>query len=76
MIVLTPSVPLENLAQDYRDNLPRSLRFALRGIGGTREGGEGLLSYLLFDREFCSALIELGYRDAQAKTAELTKLLS
>jgi NTE family protein len=76
MLVLTPSIPLENLAQDYRDNLPRSLRFALRGIGGTREGGEGLLSYLLFDRGFCSALIDLGYRDAQAKQAELNKLLS
>jgi NTE family protein len=76
MLVLTPSVPLETLANDYRDNLPRSLRFALRGIGGTRAGGEGLLSYLLFDSGFCSALIELGYRDAQAKDAELKKLLS
>jgi NTE family protein len=76
MLVMTPSVPLETLAHDYRGGLPRSLRFALRGIGGTRAGGEGLLSYLLFDRGFCSALIELGYRDGQAKQAELSKLLS
>ena len=76
MLVLTPSVALENLAHDYRDGLPLSLRFALRGIGGTRAGGEGLLSYLLFDSGFCSALIELGYRDAQAKRAELEKLLA
>jgi NTE family protein len=76
MLVMTPSVPLETLAHDYRDGLPRSLRFALRGIGGTRAGGEGLLSYLLFDRGFCSALIELGYRDAQAKRTELANLLS
>jgi len=76
MQVLTPSVPLENIAHDYRGNLPPSLRFALRGIGGTRAGGEGLLSYLLFDSGFCSALIELGYRDAQAKRAELEQLLA
>jgi NTE family protein len=75
MLVMTPSVPLETLAHDYRDGLPPSLRFALRGIGGTRAGGEGLLSYLLFDSGFCSALIDLGYRDAQAKRAELEKLL-
>ena len=75
MLVLTPSVPLETLAQDYRDNLPAGLRFALRGIGGTRAGGEGLLSYLLFDGGFCSALIDLGYRDAQAMRGELEKLL-
>jgi NTE family protein len=75
MLVLTPSVPLETLAHDYRDNLPASLRFALRGIGGTRAGGEGLLSYLLFDSGFCTALIDLGYRDAMTKRPELEKLL-
>jgi NTE family protein len=76
MLVLTPSVPLETIAHEYLDGLPPSLRFALRGIGGTRAGGEGLLSYLLFDSGFCSALIELGYRDAQAKRADLEKLLA
>ena len=76
MLVMTPSVPLETLAHDYRDGLPPSLRFALRGIGGTRAGGEGLLSYLLFDSGFCSALIDLGYRDAQAMRAELEALLN
>jgi NTE family protein len=39
-------------------------------------GGEGLLSCLLFDTGICSALIELGYRDAQAKRAELAQLLA
>jgi NTE family protein len=76
MLVLTPSVPLETIAHNYRDGLPPSLRFALRGIGGTRDGGEGLLSYLLFDSGFCSALIDLGYRDVQAKRADLEKLLA
>ncbi len=76
MLVLTPSVPLENIAQDYLDGLPPSLRLALRGIGGTRAGGEGLLSYLLFDSGFCSALIELGHRDALAKRVELEQLLA
>ncbi len=76
MLVLTPSVPLETIAHDYRDGLPPSLRFALRGIGGTRAGGEGLLSYLLFDSGFCSALIDLGYKDTQSKRAELEQLLA
>ena len=76
MLVLTPSVPLETIAHDYRGGLPPSLRFLLRGIGGTRAGGEGLLSYLLFDSGFCSALIELGYRDTQARRPDLEKLLA
>ena len=76
LLVLTPSVPLETLALQYRDRLPRALRMILGRIGGTREGGEGLLSYLLFDSGFCSALIDLGYRDAQAKRDELATFLS
>ena len=76
LLVLTPSVPLETLAGEFRHRLPRSLRVALGGIGATRSGGEGLLSYLLFDAGFCSALIELGYRDARDKRDELSAFLS
>ena len=76
LLVITPSVALETLAGAFRHRLPRSLRMALGGIGGTRSGGEGLLSYLLFDAGFCSALIDLGYRDAQDKREELTTFLS
>jgi NTE family protein len=76
LLVITPSVALETLAGEFRHRLPRSLRLALGGIGGTRSGGEGLLSYLLFDSGFCSALIDLGYRDAQAKRDELATFLS
>ncbi len=76
LLVLTPSVALETLAGEFRHRLPRTLRMALGGIGATRSGGEGLLSYLLFDAGFCSALIDLGYRDAQAKRDELARFLS
>ncbi len=73
LLVLTPSVPLETLALDYQDRLPRSLRLLLGRVG---VGGAGLLSYLLFEAEYCSALIELGYRDAQSKQAELVAFLA
>ncbi len=76
LLVLTPSVPLETLALQYRDRLPRALRMILGRIGGTREGGEGLLSYLLFDGGFCQALIDLGYRDAQTRRVELETFLA
>jgi NTE family protein len=76
MLVLTPSVALETLALEYRDRLPRALRMILGRIGGTREGGEGLLSYLLFDGGFCRALIDLGYRDAQTRRVELETFLA
>jgi NTE family protein len=76
LLVLNPSVSLNTLAAEYRHRLPRALRVAIGGIGGTRSGGEGLLSYLLFDAAYCSALIDLGYRDAQSKRETLARFLS
>jgi len=75
LLVLTPSVPLETLALDYKHRLPRNLRLLLGGVGGGA-GGAGLLSYLLFEAEYCSALIDLGYRDAQSMRAELAAFLA
>lgn len=76
VLVISPSERIDQMALAYAHNLPRSLAFFLRGIGATRRTGSILLSYLLFDREFCRALIDLGYRDAMAKREALTELLN
>jgi NTE family protein len=73
---VTPSVPLEDIALDYVDELPRTIRALLRGVGGTHPGGAGLLSYLLFAPGFCNALIALGRADARTKRAEIEALLA
>ena len=39
----------------------------LRGLGSTQGTGANLPSYLLFDRDFCRALLALGYADAMAR---------
>ena len=71
------SVPLlTRLAEHENENVAMAAIEALGRIGGTREGGEGLLSYLLFDGGFCQALIDLGYRDAQTRRVELETFLA
>ncbi|TYP64197.1 NTE family protein [Stutzerimonas stutzeri] len=72
---ISPSQPLDKIAARHRHEMPAALRLFLRGPGGTREGGGGLLSYLLFEPGYCSELIELGYQDAMAKKSELTAFL-
>ena len=64
-ICISPSVPIDGIAQQYIHELPASLRIFLRSIGATSEGGgSSAASYLLFEPGFCKKLLDLGYRDA------------
>ena len=59
----------------YADRLPAGVRTLLRGFGSTRGSGANLLSYLLFDRDFCRALLRLGYKDTLARRDEVAAFL-
>lgn len=73
--VVAPSRPLDEIAARHRHELPRALRFFLRGAGATRSSGAGVLSYLLFEAGYCNELIELGYQDAMNKKEQLSRFL-
>jgi NTE family protein len=73
--VISPSVDLERLALAYADELPRAIRLLLGTIGGLKRNASTLLSYLLFERGYCRALIRLGYSDTMARKDELTAFL-
>lgn len=74
-LVIAPSQRLDYLAARHRNALPRALRLVLRGIGATRKNGSVLLSYLLFEKGYTRALMELGYRDAMSRRVELARFL-
>jgi NTE family protein len=67
VLVIAPSEPIERIAVRHVRELPRTIRFLLGALGGTRKSGANLASYLLFEAGFCDALIDLGYRDAMAR---------
>lgn len=75
VLVISPSEDIDRIAAQYSHELPRSIRFLLRGIGATRTGGATLTSYLLFEPAYCRALIALGYKDTMAKRDEVMKFL-
>lgn len=75
VLVLTPTCDLGALALHHAHRLPRSVRYLLRGFGSTQGTGANLLSYLLFDREYCDVLMRLGFGDAMARRDEIVAFL-
>jgi NTE family protein len=77
-LVIRPSADLGQLAGQILLNMSEApsrsalVRLAARNLTeGGRTPESDLLSYLLFDGEFCTPLAELGYRDAQAQEEAL-----
>ena len=76
VLVISPSEEIDRIAARHTRELPRSIRFLLRGLGATRTGGATLTSYLLFEPAYCRALIALGYKDTMARREEVLRLIS
>lgn len=74
-MVITPSSRPARMAARHVNALPFAIRWLLRSVGGESEGGDLLLSYMLFEAVYCRELIELGRRDALARSDELRRFL-
>ena len=55
--------------------LPRTIRTLLYTVGALKKGGSNLISYLLFEKGYCRALIKLGYDDTMKQRDELMQFL-
>jgi len=75
VLVISPSQPIERVAVRFLHELPGTIRFLLRGIGAMNRNGSNLASYLLFEKGFCRALIDLGYQDTMARRGEVLEFL-
>lgn len=75
VLVISPSQPIEKIAERHLGGLPWTIRVLLRAAGVMRRRGANLVSYLLFDKAYCRALIELGYRDAMLRQDEIKAFL-
>ena len=75
-LVLSPSLDLGAMAVPHKASLPRGVRYLLHGLGSTEGTGASLLSYLMFDRRYTRALLDLGYRDAMARRDEVEAFLA
>lgn len=74
LLAIQPSGDMGELAIQMAKKMPRMIRYLIKGLGPIEDAGE-LLSYLLFEKEYCQALIEMGYYDAQLKKDEIRRFL-
>ncbi len=72
---IAPSKDLSTIAANRSKDLPRMIRYLLKGLGSLEEASE-ITSFLLFEQSFSQHLIELGYEDAMAQKEEIEKFLS
>jgi len=77
VLVVSPSQPLEKIAERYAAEMPWTIRLLLRLIGARprQQGGGILLSYLLSESKYTRALIDLGYQDALKRQDEIMRFL-
>ncbi|HEY4373469.1 MAG TPA: patatin-like phospholipase family protein [Burkholderiales bacterium] len=75
VLVIAPSERLDALAAEHVRRLPWPVRALLRGIGAMNRRGSALASYLLFEREYTRALIDLGYQDTMHRAEEVQRFL-
>jgi NTE family protein len=73
--VISPSEELEPIALAHAGELPRTIRALLYTVGALRHSGANLLSYLLFERSYCRALIRLGYKDTMERKDDVVQFL-
>ncbi|MBI5625683.1 MAG: patatin-like phospholipase family protein [Nitrosomonadales bacterium] len=75
VMVISPTQPIDKIAERYAGDLPWTIRLLLRLVGGRQHSGTTLLSYLLSEKKYCRALIDLGYQDALKRQAEIMSFL-
>lgn len=74
-LVINPSHDFNAIAVKYYNKLPLSIRLLLRSVGITNDAESSLVSYLLFEKNYCKELINLGFNDALEQESKIRTFL-
>ncbi|WP_291516579.1 patatin-like phospholipase family protein [Bdellovibrio sp. ArHS] len=71
---ISPSVDFSEIAKEKGSELPRMIRYLLRGPGSMEESRE-MLSYLLFTPHYCKQLVDIGFSDGMKEKDRIEELI-
>jgi NTE family protein len=69
-----PSEDIGLIAASMASKLPRVIRYLLKGLGPLEDASE-IISYLLFEPDFCKKLIDIGYNDGLQHQDQIAEFL-
>lgn len=75
LLYMHPNADLGRMAEKQRSVIPLLLRYLLN-VFGTKEQPSDILSFLLFEGEYCKEIMELGYNDAVNQRAQIELFFS
>jgi NTE family protein len=75
-LMINPTINFNEMAAKHFHRMPSGIKLLLRMMGLHDKADSSLLSYLLFEKEFCRELIDLGMQDGLARQEELRSFLS
>ena len=75
VMVVRPERDLGVIAREHEISLPRSFRYFERGLGNPNEPTADALSMVMFEPEYLGLLMDLGEKDAEARSEEIQAFL-
>ena len=76
LLQIRPSVDLDALAHDFKDEVPGPIQMLTSGLGTRKRESPDWLSVLLFHPGYIEQLLEIGYDDARQKHDRLESFLA
>ncbi|QBY05436.1 patatin-like phospholipase family protein [Thalassotalea sp. HSM 43] len=73
--MLSPSKNFHVIANEHYEELKWALRFILRLMGSGKDSDSSLMSYILFEQNYCKRLIQVGYEDAMMQEQNIREFL-
>jgi NTE family protein len=74
--VINPSHNFNAIALNHYNDLSLPVKLLLRSAGISNDSESSIISYLLFEKNFCTELIKLGFEDAMNQESQIRQFLN
>ncbi|WP_241984194.1 patatin-like phospholipase family protein [Aliidiomarina sedimenti] len=74
-LIVKPELDFNQMAHSHFERMPSAVRRLLGLVGVDQDTPSSIVSYLLFEKEYCRELIDIGYQDALKQKDEIHHFL-